>query len=100
MSYDIEIGIARPTLHGVARGIDVAVSVDGHDGEVTLLPAEDGSGYTSWGQPDHWVDGALLAYIYTRPDAKRILMDLAWLAGIEADNGLPWRMSRDAEGER
>lgn len=29
------------------------------EGELTLLPAEDGSGYSSWGEPSHWVDGRL-----------------------------------------
>ena len=84
--HSIEIGIATETTTGVEHGIDVVVSVDGVDGEVTLLPAEDGvGGYGSWGSPDHWVSGDLLVYIRTLDDAETVLRDLADQAGAEAD---------------
>jgi hypothetical protein len=45
------------------NGMDVSLTVrfgrTTMTGEVTLLPSADG-GWTSWGSPDHWVDGKLL----------------------------------------
>ena len=57
---------ARPTNTGTDRGIDVSIRVEGPGaldamGVVTLLPAEDGRPvYTSWGEPEMWVSGAML----------------------------------------
>lgn len=65
----------RPTTTGVDRGVDVDVTVtmlDGHkvDGEVTLLPREDGTPtYDSWGSTDNWLGGALLAELYAQREA-------------------------------
>lgn len=66
MSIKVEAGEVTETTTGVERGLDVGVTVtlpDGReiDGEVTLLPREDGSpGYAAWGSRDHWVSGDLL----------------------------------------
>jgi hypothetical protein len=60
-------GRPRKTRTGVAHGVDVPVRVtlpSGRTlaGEVTLCPAEDGRRrYESWGEPDMWVSGELLA---------------------------------------
>lgn len=67
MTIHVAASVATETTTGVARGLDVDVTVtlpDGEEveGEVTLLPCADGRpGYESWGSgPDHWVSGALL----------------------------------------
>jgi hypothetical protein len=59
---------ARETSTGVERGIDVdfTLTINGeeYEGEVTLLPHEDGSrGYGAWGEPNHWVDGRTITRI-------------------------------------
>lgn len=62
----VTAGTTRETTTGVERGRDVDVTVvlpDGGvvEGEVTLLPAEDGRAvYERWGDPANWVDGRLL----------------------------------------
>ena len=86
--YEIEVGIATATEVHVLDGVDVNVSVDGGDGDVTLAPSADGAhGYTTcWaGEPAHWVSPGLLAYVATLPDARQVLRDLAHEAGAEAD---------------
>ena len=59
--------------------VDVTVSVDGEEieGEVTLVRHEVTGEFASWGQPDHWVSGALLARINAREDARDILTELS-----------------------
>lgn len=62
----IETGIATKTSTGVEGGVDVCFDATLDDdtvlsGEVTLLPAEDGSGFASGGAPDNWLDGLTLA---------------------------------------
>lgn len=56
-----------PTKHDVEGGVDVQVSIeiDGAriDGEVTLAPSDYDRRLSSWGQPDCWVGGTLLAPI-------------------------------------
>ena len=51
-----------------ANGMDVSMTVRfGRTtiiGDVTLLPS-DGGGWTSWGSPDHWVEGRLLDRVKT-----------------------------------
>ena len=86
--HEIHVGIATATDFHVLDGVDVNVSVDGIDGNVTLAPSADGRrGYdSSWaGSPAHWVESELLAYIQGLPDLKTVLRELAEAAGAEAD---------------
>lgn len=51
-----------------ATDVDITVTIDGteHEGEVTLIPAEDRNAcgrLVAWGSPDHWVDGKLLSVL-------------------------------------
>jgi hypothetical protein len=73
---------ARPTETGVDRGVDVdfVLTIDGAtlNGEVTLLPAEDGSlVYRAWGScPDHWLDGRTVTALRDLPnDEYRTVLD-------------------------
>lgn len=64
--FSVEAGCASVTTTGVAGGIDVCFTLTldgaGLDGEVTLLPHEDGRpGYGAWGSVDHWLDGRTVA---------------------------------------
>lgn len=79
----IDIGSASETSTGVEGAIDVDVTVDGVEGEVTLLLDHNGD-WTSWGAPDNWVSGRLLRIIQARPDARYVLSALAAEAGKEA----------------
>ncbi len=91
MTTKVIAGDATETTTGVERGLDVPVTVtlpDGREveGEVTLLPAEDGRPtYESWGEPDHWVDGRLLRELRKAfpdySDLRKILARLAAIAG-------------------
>jgi len=68
LTFDVVAGTASPTTTGVEGGIDVdfTLTLNGveHEGEVTLLPHEDGRpGYSSWGAPDNWVDSRTLRAI-------------------------------------
>lgn len=77
---------ARPSDTGVDNGLDVDVVVwidDGNpqvapqrfSGEVTLVQDHNGD-WSSWGQADHWVDGALLAELKKLPnDAFRSALE-------------------------
>jgi hypothetical protein len=87
MSTQITVtaGCVSPTTTGVERGVDVdfTLELDGKtiEGEVTLLPREDGSpGYASWGQPDHWLDGRTLARLraldLSHDDYRSILTEI------------------------
>lgn len=69
----------------LGRGVDVSVRVDGHGGEVTLAPAPCGGGYCAWGEPGHWVDGALLVALRDRVDFDDVLFALAAEAADAAD---------------
>jgi hypothetical protein len=67
-NLEVEVGNARETSTGVERGTDVdfTLTLDGVEieGEVTLLPHEDGSpGYGAWGQVDNWLDGRTVATV-------------------------------------
>jgi hypothetical protein len=59
--------------HGAGVDVDVRVTLpDGQvvEGEVTLLPAEDGTAwYEAWGSADNWVSGDLLTALYGVYDA-------------------------------
>jgi hypothetical protein len=77
---DITVGgFIRPSdCHDNPEAVDVRVSLrlDGEllDGELTLLPSDRDGALASWGSPDHWVSGALLARIekaFPEPDALR-----------------------------
>jgi hypothetical protein len=60
--------------HGPGVDVDVIVTLGGRTlaGEVTLLPADDGSPqYVAWGSPDHWVSPALLALLYAAYEGDR-----------------------------
>ena len=74
--HEIHVGIATATDFHVLDGVDVNVSVDGIDGNVTLAPSAD------W---RHWVESELLAYIQSLPDPQAVLRELAEAAGAEAD---------------
>ena len=82
----VEAGCASPTTTGVSRGVDVnfVLTLSGvdYEGEVTLLPREDGSpGYSSWGDVDHWLDGctltALRALDLSDRDMRAVLGEIA-----------------------
>lgn len=65
---DVVAGVASKTTTDVERGIDVdfSLTLDGEemDGEVTLLPHEDGRrGFGRWGSVDNWLDGATVRRI-------------------------------------
>ena len=73
----VKVGVARKTTTGV-EGINVrfVLTLDGveHDGEVTLLPHEDGRpGYGRWGDRNHWLDGRTVALLREREDDGDIL---------------------------
>ena len=82
---------ARPSCCVETEGaLDVDVTIrfaDGTEleGELTLLPAEDGSGYTSWGSPSHWVSDGLLSVIQCRDDFDLVLDMLAASASAACD---------------
>ena len=68
-----EASYARPTDTGTERGVDVDWTLtlsDGREieGEATLLPREDGSGYGAWGEPAHWISGDALRALMTLPE--------------------------------
>lgn len=68
VTFECEAGNASETSTGVDRGIDVdfTLTLDGVEieGEVTLLPHEDGSpGYGAWGSVENWLDGRTVAKI-------------------------------------
>lgn len=75
--------------HTGALDLDVSIVLSDVtiDGEVTLLPAEDGSGYSSWGSPDHWVDGNILVALRGMDNERysALLSALAAEAGAVAD---------------
>jgi hypothetical protein len=86
--HEIHVGIATATDFHVLDGVDLNVSVNGIDGNVTLAPSADGQhGYDcSWaGEPSLWVESELLAYIQSLPDPQAVLRELADTAGAEAD---------------
>lgn len=72
----------RPTDTGVTGGIDfdVSIALDGRalTGEVTLAPGRDGD-LEPYGDPDHWVSGALLAELRELPGDtfSRVLREVA-----------------------
>lgn len=90
-SIEVSASIATETTTGVERGLDVSVTVtiDGRDieGEVTLVPREDGSpGYASWGSsPDFWVSGGLLRELEALPgeDFRAALAEIESAAAKE-----------------
>jgi len=62
-------------------GRDVCVSVDGVDGEVTLVIDEINGGWTAAGNsPDHWINGALLASFRDSADFTDICLALKFAA--------------------
>jgi len=95
MQIKVYASNARPTTTGVEAGVDVDVSVtlpDGReiDGEVTLLPAEDGRPrFEAWGSPENWMSWGLLRDLRAMTDGnagalRDILSDIASAAGDAA----------------
>ncbi len=86
----VTAGEASKTATGVERGLDVGVTVTlpgGRvvEGEVTLLPAEDGRPvYESWGEPSMWVSGKLLAEVSRAYDGDEFRAALRAIASAAA----------------
>lgn len=91
MQHEITASNPRPSTTVETDGamdIDVTLTVDGvtTEGEVTLCPAQYDGSLASWGDPEHWVSGALLAAVRRIGDdaAERTLLDEIEAAAIEA----------------
>ncbi len=89
---------ARPSTCA-PEAVDIDVTVGDLSGEVTLAPHEYDGRLTSWGSPDMWVSGALLADLRAKyeddedADALRdVLNDLAREAAGIVPGG--WRGNR------
>ncbi len=59
---NITTGKARETKYDIDGAIDVAFTLDGHEGEVTLAWDEGNQRWGSWGsEPSNWLDGRTIA---------------------------------------
>ena len=92
LSIKVVAGTASKTTTGVERGIDVdfVLTIDGEevDGEVTLLPHEDGRpGYGAWGDADHWVESNVLGLIRALDhyDYRQVLSEIEAACAVVAD---------------
>lgn len=78
---NITVRTIRPTTFGVDQGLDVAITVDGVDGEALVAPDRGNGGYAVYGDGlDLWLDDRLIKLVGDDRELIKQIMDVVTTA--------------------